>query len=195
MMAKALKKCAPLARRGWAMYIERRARQVWVWSFSFGFDCAVSFAGRAVGGPRRSINPCFMLRQVAENVIQVKGFSHSSLLVHFGATKDVEVSPLPKLNSFVGCIIRDVPDEIQEQVGAFYRTVFAGVLRAGHGTLAAVISGQCHSNSGFPYLHVRSSKRSIGEFIRHIVRRSTLCLRNPQESAKGALGLFPKGLH
>lgn len=88
--------------------------------------------------------PVFMLRQVAENVIRVSGFSHSSLLVHFGATKQgatkqIDVSPLPKLNRFVDCIVRDVSDEMREQVSSFFTNVFSGVLRAGHGTLAAVM--------------------------------------------------------
>jgi len=80
-----------------------------------------------------------MLRQVAENVIQVSGFSRSSLLVHFGATKDIEVSPLPKLTDFVECIVKHVTEDIQEQVASFYMNVFSGVLRASHGTLAAVM--------------------------------------------------------
>jgi hypothetical protein len=138
-MAKALKKCAPLARRGWAVYIERRGGMFGYGLFRSGSTIlSLSPAELLVNRGDPAI-PVFMLRQVAENVIQVSGFSHSSLLVHFGATKDVEVSPLPKLNDFIACIVRDVPGEIQEQVGSFYMNVLSGVLRAGHGTLAAVM--------------------------------------------------------
>jgi len=141
-MAKALKKCAPLARRGWAVYIERRANR-----FGYGLlRCgstvlSLSPAELLVNRGDPEI-PVFMLRQVAENVIQVNGFSRSSLLVHFGATKDVEVSPTPKLVEFTDCLTEDVPAEVQEQVATFYQTVFLGVLRAGHGTLAAVVPGK-----------------------------------------------------
>jgi len=140
-MKQALKKCAPLARRGWAVYIERRPK-----AFAFGlFRCgstALSLTPTELlinrGDP--SI-PVFMLRQIAENLIQVSGFSRSSLLVHFGATKDIELSPLPRLKEFITCITRDVPGEFQEQVAEFYLGVFSGVLRAGHGTLAAAVAG------------------------------------------------------
>ena len=141
-MAKALKKCAPLARRGWAVYIERRGRK-----FGYGlFRCgstvlSLSPAELLVNRGDPAI-PVFMLRQVAENVIQVSGFSRSSLLVHFGAAKDVEVSPLPKLGDFVDCIVRDVSLDVQEQTASFFLAVFSGVLRAGHGTLAAVMPGR-----------------------------------------------------
>jgi hypothetical protein len=86
--------------------------------------------------------PVFMLRQVAENVIQISGSARSSLLVHFGATKDIEVSPLPKVHDFVECIVSNVPEELREQIAGFYMSVFSGVLRAGHGTLAAVLAAK-----------------------------------------------------
>jgi len=138
-MAMALKKCAPLARRGWAVYIERQATK-----FGYGlFRCgstgvSLSPAEILIDQGDRKI-PVFMLRQVAENVIQVSGVSESALLVHFGATKEVEVSPLPKLRDFIDCLVRDVPGEVQEQVASFYEKVLSGVLRASHGTLAAVV--------------------------------------------------------
>jgi hypothetical protein len=138
-MAMALKKCAPLARRGWAVYIERQATK-----FGYGlFRCgstvvSLSPAEILINRGDREI-PVFMLRQVAENVIQVSWVSESSLLVHFGATKEVEVSPLPKLRDFIDCLVRNVPGEVQEQVEAFYEKVLSGVLRASHGTLAAVV--------------------------------------------------------
>ncbi len=139
-MEKALKKCAPLARRGWAVYIERRLRK-----FGYGvFRCGSTVL--SLSPTELLINrgdpgiPAMMMRQIAENVIQVKGVSQSSLVVHFGATTETQVSPVPILNQLTDCLTSDVPTEIQEQVGSFYRTIFSGVFRAGHGTLAAVIS-------------------------------------------------------
>jgi hypothetical protein len=141
-MAKALKKCAPLARRGWAVYIERRSAKFAYGLFRSGSTVlSLSPAELLVNRGDPAI-PVFMLRQVAENVIQVNGFSRSSLLVHFGAAKSIEVSPLPKLQGFANCIVKDVPEYIQEQVASFFMQVLSGVLRAGHGTLAAVISAR-----------------------------------------------------
>ena len=141
-MAKALKKCAPLARRGWAVYIERRPRRFRYGLFRSGSTVlSLSPAELLINRGDRGI-PAFMLRQVAENVIQVNGVSQSSLLVYFGATIESDVSPIPVLNEWITSLVADVAADIQEQTASFYKNVFSGVLRAGHGTLAAVMHGE-----------------------------------------------------
>lgn len=169
------------------MYIERRAHKFGYGVFRSGSTVlSLPPAELLVNRGDPSI-PVFMLRQVAENVVQVKGFSHSSLLVHFGATKDIEVSPLPKLNSFVGCMIRDVPEDIQEQVGAFYRTVFAGVLRAGHGTLAAVIPGKSRNlPKKFRDGIILAPQISVPDKIREVLTKAD-CASNAKIQASTAL--------
>jgi hypothetical protein len=186
-MAKALKKCAPLARRGWAMYIERKARKFTYGVFRSGSTVLSLPPAELLVNRGDPAIPVFMLRQVAENVVQVSGFSHSSMLVHFGATDDVEVSPLPKLNDFVACIIRDVPEEIQEQVASFYRSVLAGVLRAGHGTLAAVIPGESRIvPKKFSDGIILSPQISIPDKIMEVLAKSD-CVSNAKLQASTAL--------
>jgi hypothetical protein len=186
-MAKALKKCAPLARRGWAVYIERRQTK-----FGYGlFRCGSTVLSLPPaellitrGDPAI---PVFMLRQVAENVIQVSGFSHSSLLVHFGATKEIEVSPLPRLKEFVGCVIRDVPGEINEQSASFFTGVLSGVLRAGHGTLAAVIPARRRTvPKVFRDGIILSPRISVGDKIKEVLAKSD-CSSNAKLQACSAL--------
>jgi hypothetical protein len=46
------------------------------------------------------------------------------------------------LNNFISTLVRDVPLTAQEQTAAFYRRVLTTVVQAGHGTLAAVVSGK-----------------------------------------------------
>src|SRR5260370_7317479 len=186
-MAKALKKCAPLARRGWAVYIERKERK-----FGYGvFRCgstvlSLSPAELLINKGDPSV-PALMIRQVADNVIQVKGVSQSSLLVHFGAAIEDEVSAVATLNQLTDCLTLDVPADVQEQVGTFYRAVFSGVCRAGHGTLAAIISGAKRTipktfQDGIPL----SPSISVTSKVQDVLAKSD-CASNTQLQACAAL--------
>jgi hypothetical protein len=186
-MAKALKKCAPLARRGWAVFIERRPKR-----FRYGlFRCGSTVLSLSPaellidkGDPAIRV---FMLRQVAENVIQVRGVWLSSLLVYFGATIEAEVSPVPILQELVNSLAADVPDEIQEQVSSFYTTVFSGVSRAGHGALAGVMSGRKRAlPPKFRDGIVLSPPLSIASKIQNVLAKSD-CGSNTQLQACAAL--------
>jgi hypothetical protein len=138
-MSRALKKCAPLARLGWSIYIERRKK-----TFSYGLFrhgttmLALGAAELLVDGGDPAI-PVLMLRQVSRNVIELKGVSKASLLIHFGATRDGGISPAPLINKFVSALTRDVSAEHQEQTAAFYRRIMSIVAHAGHGTLASIV--------------------------------------------------------
>jgi hypothetical protein len=141
-MALALKKCAPLALSGWAIYIERQPAR-----FSFGLlrsgstilsvgpeDALVDHGLRGV--------PVLMLHQVGANLIELKGVAHSSLLVHFGAARTEDASPVIAISGFVGEIVRDAPGSFQEQAATFYRQLLVDVLHAQHGTLAVVVKAR-----------------------------------------------------
>jgi hypothetical protein len=137
-MTQALKQCAPLAQGGWAVYIRRDPDK-----FTYGlFRCgvhvlSVRISDVLVTAGDASI-PTLMIRQIAENVVELRGVGTSGLLVHFGAIKAVEVSPVDALRSLSSSIVADVSGRIREQALAFFETLISGVLKASHGTLAAV---------------------------------------------------------
>ncbi len=141
-VAKALKKCAPLARLGWCVYIERSVNE-----FKYGLirqGTTVLSLGAAevlVEGGDASL-PVLMVRQIGKDVIELRGCSGSSLVVHFGAARTEEISPLPALNRFISLLVQDVAADVQEPTATFYRNVVTVVAHAGHGTLAAVVSGK-----------------------------------------------------
>jgi hypothetical protein len=138
-MAEALKRCAPLARTGWSIYIERKEDL-----FSYGLlRCAATVL--SVGPTEILVDrgdpvaPVLMLHQVGANAIEVRGVSQSSLLVHFGAAREGEASPIPAINSFIESVVIDVQETVREQAATFYRGILMDVLHSGHGTLAAVV--------------------------------------------------------
>jgi hypothetical protein len=72
-------------------------------------------------------------------LIEAKSASRSHLIIHFGTTKEGEASVLPSVDSFLDALGENVAADVQEQTRSFYRKVFLEVLRAEHGTLAAVM--------------------------------------------------------
>ena len=82
--------------------------------------------------------PALLVRQVAQSVVNLIGVGGSSLLVYFGATRKVSVSPVEALGALTTSIVSRVDDSIREQTHAFYESLIAQVLRVGHGTLAVV---------------------------------------------------------
>lgn len=138
-MARALKKCAPLARTGWGVYIERQPD-----CFAYGLlrsgatVLSVSPADILVKKGDPSV-PVLILQQVGPSVIEVRGVAHSSLRVHFGAAREQDASPAPALYGLIRSIVSDVPSVLQEQAATLYQGILTEVLHAGHGTLAVVI--------------------------------------------------------
>lgn len=138
-MGSALKRCAPLARDGWAVYIERRAK-----TFAYGvLRCGTSAlslsAAELLVDKGDAQCPVLVLRQIGKNLIEVKSASQSHLIIHFGTTKEGEASALPLLAGFLEALVENVAVDVQEQTGSFYRRIFLEVLRAEHGTLAAIM--------------------------------------------------------
>ena len=138
-MSRALKKCAPLARLGWSVYIERQKKTFSYGLFRYGTTMLALGAAELLVDQGDPAIPVLMLRQVSRNVIELKGVSKASLLIHFGATRYGESSPSALINKFVTAITRDVASDHQEQTAAFYRRIMSVVTHAGHGTLASVV--------------------------------------------------------
>ena len=137
-MAKALKRCAPLAQGGWAVYIHRELD-----AFSYGLlRCGVHLLSVPLsellvnrGDPHF---PTLTIRQIAQSLVKVTGVAGSSVLVYFGATKNVNVSPVSAVGALTESIVARVDDRIREQTNAFFLTLLSEVLRVGHGMLAVV---------------------------------------------------------
>jgi len=120
-------------------------------------------------------------------VIEIKGVSPSSLLVHFGARIEAELSPAPIFEDLTNCLTSDVPSDIQEQVGSFYRSVFSGVNRAGHGTLAAVISARRRTvPERFRDGIILAPRVSVAERVQSVLAKND-CSSNTQLQACAAL--------
>lgn len=145
----ALKKCAPLASDDWKIYISRNKK-----TFSFGlFRCsldAFSTTQKVLFDPSTSESVCLlMLRQLTENVVEIKGAKGADLLVNFTSSKDEDYSPIKNIDELISKIITNINHEYTEQAKCVLQELFINVLKERHGFLVAVVSDSLPSNTLF----------------------------------------------
>ena len=139
-MLKALKQCAPLAQGGWAIYVLRKKDSFEYGVFRSGTTIlSVSIEDILINNGDPAV-PVIMVHQIADKIVEMKGFLKSCLSVNFGAEKEGKGAAVEILEGFVSIIISSVPAELKELTQTFYRRLLARILKEGHGTLAAVIS-------------------------------------------------------
>ncbi|HXS36744.1 MAG TPA: hypothetical protein VN721_08590 [Flavipsychrobacter sp.] len=139
-MLIALKKCAPLAENGWAIYILRKKE-----SFEFGVFRAgtsilsVSISEALIDRGAEGVK-AILIHQVAEKLIEVRGIKANPLLISYGSHETIINSPIDSQLNFINTIVDKVAPELKEPTINFFRKVFLEVLQKGHGTLACVVS-------------------------------------------------------
>ena len=136
---RALKQCAPLARRGWAVYLERTEG-----GFEYGvfrtpssptaLDLMDSISGLDTDAAR-----LFLLFQLARRSVGVVGPGAYFRQVRLSAVREDTASPFEASLQLATAIVADVPEETREPTGSFVRTALLEALQGGHGALVAVI--------------------------------------------------------
>jgi hypothetical protein len=139
-MLKALKKCAPLTEKDWAIYILRKEN-----SFDFGvFRAGTSFLSISISesliDEKMGDFKVILVHQVAEKFIEVKGIKAESLLINYGGNEFFKDSPTDNQLKFIETIVNQVKIDLKDQTINFFKKLFLEVLQKGHGTLACVIN-------------------------------------------------------
>lgn len=134
-----LKRCAPLARQNWAVYIERGEK-----SFSYGVfrtssqPLAVRPAEALVSTAGNPPSHAVMAYQIGPDVVEVLASCGRRLHVHFSAARWTEPSPRQAVNDLADAITADLSPEIRVDARRFLFKSLAGALRTSHGTIVAV---------------------------------------------------------
>ncbi len=139
----ALKDCAPLAQRGWVMFLNRAEED-----FTYGvFREPVSpvsidlyDAVKVSSASQRLI----LLRNLGERAVELVGSDGHRVNVHLSAVVEDAPSPRDEIEQLAAAAGQAVPDELKEQVGSFLRTTLTTALQSGHGTLVAVVGDEDH---------------------------------------------------
>ncbi len=140
-MAKALKECAPLCKKGWFMWVLRTED-----GFSYGVfrgpmvptALTVRDTILTLSQERFTAFPMIYASQVGEKAVELIGLKTGTFLIHFSATPVTSPSPLDVLASLIKLCCEAVAEEMKEQTASFLRTVLTDAMRECHGSLIAV---------------------------------------------------------
>jgi hypothetical protein len=151
-MLKALKKCAPLTEKGWAIYILRKHDEFDFGVFRAGTSILSMSISEAIIGDGKDSEAIFsegadelkaiLVHQISEKLIEVKGVKADTVLVSYGSQVSFNNSPTDNQLKFIEIIASQVKPELRDQTINFFKKVFLEVLQKGHGTLACVISSK-----------------------------------------------------
>lgn len=134
----ALKKCASLARGGWAIFIERTESGFRYGVFSASSEPLALSVSDLVLSIQESGFPIVLLAQLADNIVEVRGASGSSIVCHLSASEDAQRSPGDSLDALVASATGGVGREHREQVARRLQTVLTHTLQNCHGAIIAV---------------------------------------------------------
>jgi len=135
----ALKRCAPLAQWGWSIYVLRTSEEFEYGLLRCGHTALSLTASDLLIEQGEESLPALLVRHISHHTIEISGACKNSIRIHFGAVEHSGADPVVAIRALCKSITKGVPPNLQEQVRNFYFRVFAGVLRSGHGCLAAVL--------------------------------------------------------
>lgn len=136
---QALKKCAPLARQGWSIYIERHPNQ-----FKFGvfrepeLPTAVDIRVTLVTLPAKSVR-ALLISQLAERAVELIGPGERHLHVHLSAASTEARPPGASIEVLIAAAIRNAPERVSEPLKSYLSSTIGRSLLHGHGALIAVV--------------------------------------------------------
>jgi hypothetical protein len=136
---KALKKCAPIALSGWAIYILRLNAHFEYGLFRSGSSILSMPISSSIIDNGNKDYPIILIHQIADKIVEVKGVMGSSLIINFGIRSNSELSPIDEQQKFIEKIIERVDPKIKERVRIFYSRLFLFVMQNGHGNLCLVL--------------------------------------------------------
>lgn len=178
-MAQALKRCAPLTRGGWVIYILRQDKKMEFGVFrSPSSPTALDIRGTVLALAQEAENVHIIVAsQLAEKAVELVGGSSGVLHVYFSGIPDDAPSPQGALAFLSEACCKDVPDGEKEQVTSFMRSSLSTAVQQCHGTLIGV-----QTAGGVPGLFeadgvIFEQRKSMAELVReHELQRTDLTL-------------------
>ncbi|MGY4384134.1 hypothetical protein ACVWYN_001160 [Pedobacter sp. UYP24] len=138
-VAKALKKCAPLAFGGWCIYILRNADDFEYGMFRAGATIISVPIFKNIIDDGDKEETLIGVRQIADKIVEVSGVKGHTLTINFGAMSLSGSSILDEQKSFIASITETVHPAIKDQLEIFFSRLFLYVTQNGHGNLCAVL--------------------------------------------------------
>lgn len=136
----ALKKCATLARDGWHIFLEIGKDEI-VYGLFRTLNPFYSVPIENILLDTNSIDqPIIMIKQLAENVVLIKGPANTFLEVHFTTKPPISTSLKDHQKKLVQSIVKKVDPELKDSCESFFNRAILDASLHGHGFLVAVIN-------------------------------------------------------
>lgn len=141
-MMQALKRCAPLSRSGWTVYLMRKPDGFHYGVFRTSSSPTALDIRDTVSSLANEANDLkiVLISQLADKAVELIGARSGCVNVYLSATPDDAPSPSEALDRLNNICISTVPDDSREQLSSYFRKTMASLLmNCSHGTLIAVI--------------------------------------------------------
>ncbi len=140
LIAEALKRCAPLAQGGWAVFIERTETEFRYGVFRLSAQPLALTPAEGLLTEREGALSAVLIVQVAESVIELRGSSGQALEIHLNAGHpETEVSPRDAILTLAAAVTQNLGDDIREPALRYMRNALNRILQRSHGALVAVV--------------------------------------------------------
>ena len=148
---QALKKCAPIAKKHWVIYIKRTDEKFVYGVFRGPFSpTALDIRDTILSLSQEPQDIKLILAsQLSEKAVELIGACSGCLHFHLSALPEDSVAPRTNLESFIEIVCDGLDSANKEPVGSFLRSILTHSIRQCHGTLMAVISSELESLDDF----------------------------------------------
>lgn len=136
----ALKKCAPLAKEGWVIYIELGSEYITYGLISIdSSELSSSIYDHAVGNNKSETIevPVLYIKNIGSSIVKLKTFT-KELLIYLNL-KDAQSTSDEHLSALIGHIIENVQPSVYEGLQSYLYKTFELSLRKSHGCLIGVV--------------------------------------------------------
>lgn len=140
-ISRALKKCAPLAKGGWVIYVLLNDTEFQYGVFRAPFSpTALDISDTLVSVQQDSQDfTAILASQLTEKAVELTGVRSGRRLIYFSDTSEDAPSPKIALDKLVDLCCSDVPIKIKDPVASFITATLYEAIRECHGTLVAVL--------------------------------------------------------
>lgn len=137
-----LKKCAPLARNGWNIYVSGKHKH---WNYGLFAEAANPLAipaDQTLFASGSDSIKAVKVHQVADDCVEIRNHLGNEHFVFFSNKKNTAPSPLKHVDALVKEICRSVKKDIKEPVITLLKKILRESFLDSHGTLVAVCKRQ-----------------------------------------------------
>lgn len=133
-----LKKCAPLARDEWCIYIEGKNNNIEYGLFRGPMNPLAVTIEKTLLEPGNSELKVVKVHQIADDCVEIKNYRGDFYNIFFSHKKESTPSPLKYLDDLVRSICENITIAVKDSATTFLNRAIRESLLASHGSLVAV---------------------------------------------------------